>query len=176
MKLRWFLLAAVVAAPLVLGGCATPATPQAMTVQPADAGPANPRLKGSLKVASVTGGKETNPMWTSQVDNAGFKKALEDSLAGAGYLAAPGALPRYEVSAEMVSLDQPMFGLTFEVKSKVNYRLSGPGTEKRYPIEATGTATTSDAFVGVERLRIGSERSILENIKAFLRELSVFTD
>jgi hypothetical protein len=176
MKLRFLLLTAVVAAPFVLGGCATPATTQAMTVQAADVGPANPRLIGTLKVASVTGGKETNPLWTSQVDNAGFKKALEDSLLGSGYLAAPGAQPRYEVSAEMVSLSQPLFGLTLEVKSKVNYKLAGPGTDKRYPIEATGSATTSDAFVGWERLRIANERSILENIKAFLKELSAFAD
>ncbi len=46
----------------------------------------------------------------------------------------------------------------------------------RYTIEgegqsATGTATTSDAFVAIERLRIANERSVKENIKEFLRQL-----
>lgn len=176
MNLRLLLALAVSVALLALGGCATSARTEAMTVQPADIGMANARLKGSLKMGSVTGGKETNPLWTSQVDDAGFRKALEESLAGSGYLAAPGTPHRYEVSAELVSLDQPVFGLTYDVKSKVNYRLAGQGADKSYPIEATGTATTSDSMLGVERLRIANERSILENIKAFLRQLATFSN
>lgn len=174
MNLRLLVVLAVLATPLWLGGCATPATSQAMTVSSVDAGMPNPALRGALKVAAITGGKETSPLWKSQVDNAAFRKSLEDSLANSGYLAAPGAPARYEVSAELLSLDQPFLAFTMNVQSKVNYRLVGQGVDKRYPIEATGTATTSDAFVGIERLRIANERSILENIKAFLRQLATF--
>jgi len=63
---------------LYLVGCATPATQQAMTIGLADV-PAklNPSLKNNFTVVGVSGGKETSPLWTSQVDNAGFKNALE---------------------------------------------------------------------------------------------------
>ncbi len=176
MRTRLLLAAAAVAAPLVLGACASPATPQAMTVQAGEVGAINARLKGNLGVASVSGGRETNPLWASKVDDAAFRKALEDSLARTGYLAAPGAQPGYQVSAELVALKQPMLGLTFEVTSEVNYRVTGQGVDKRYPVVASGVATTSDAMIGTERLRIANERSILENIRSFLRQLSGFSD
>lgn len=157
-----------------LTGCATSATSQAMTVQPQTTSIVNPKLKNSIRVDAVNGGKDTNPLWTSQVDNAGFKKALEDSLAIAGYLAAANTSPPYTLSADLKELDQPLFGLTFDVKSSVVYKLSGNGATKDYPVNATGTASVSDAFVAIERLRIANERSIQENIKALLKELERF--
>ncbi len=167
---------AALAAALQLTGCATPATSQAMTIKPGTTAPVNPRLKGAIKVAEVTGGKDTNPLWTSQVDNAGFRKALQDSLAISGYLAPEAGGARYEVSAALVALEQPMFGLTFDVKSTVNYKLTGSGIEKSVPVSVTGTATTSDTWVAIERLRVASERSILENIKAFINQLGSLAD
>ena len=174
--MRFVIAMAALAAALQLGGCATPATSQAMTVKPGATAPVNPKLKGVVKVGEVSGGKETNPLWTSQVDNAGFRKALQDSLAISGYQAQNAGQARYEVSATLVSLDQPLFGLTFDVKSVVNYRLTGAGLDKTFPITATGTATTSDTWVAIERLRVASERSILENIKALINQLSALAD
>jgi len=174
MKLRLLLAVAVLAMPLLFGGCATPANSLAMTVSSTDAGMPNPALRSALKVVDVTGGKDTNPLWTSQVDSATFRKSLEDSLANSGYLAVGGAPARYDLSAELVNLDQDMFGFTLDVRSKVNYRIVGQGVDKRYPVDATGSATTADAMYGPTRLRIANERSILENIKAFLRQLATF--
>lgn len=174
MKKRISIALVLALSAVVLGGCATPATPQAMTVQPQANAVVNPKLKSAVRVDAVNGGKDTNPLWTSQVDNAGFKKALEDSLAIAGYLAPAGTNAAYTMSADLKELDQPLFGLTFNVKSSVVYKLSGNGGAKEYPINATGTATTSDAFVAIERLRIANERSVLENIKALLKALESF--
>src|SRR5207248_2018131 len=98
-----------------LAGCATSAAPQAMTIKPGAAAAVNAKLKGSVKLADVSGGKDTNPLWTSQVDNAGFKKALADSLAISGYLAQDPSQAKYAVSANLVSLDQPLFGFTLDV-------------------------------------------------------------
>jgi hypothetical protein len=160
---------------VVITGCATPASYQAMTVQPDAQLKPNPKLKGQISLGTVTGGKDTNPMWTSQVDNENFKKALGDSLAIAGYQPAAGQAGKYRLSAELQELDQPIIGLTFDVKSNIVYKLestdSGASFNRSIPINATGTATTSDAFVAVERLRIANERSILENIKALLKQL-----
>lgn len=161
---------------LQLAGCATSASPQAMTVKAGTTAPANAKLKGAIKLGEVTGGKETNPMWTSQVDAAGFRKALEDSLSVSGYLAADPAKATHAVSAKLAELDQPLMGFTLDVKSNVAYQLTGPGVSKTYPINAVGSATVSDAFVAVERLRISNERSILENIRQFLSQLASFSD
>jgi hypothetical protein len=166
--------AAVAAALLQLAGCATPATSQAMTVKPGTTAAVNPKLKGSIAVADVKGGKETNPLWTSQVDAAGFRKALNDSLAIAGYLAPDPATAKYKVNADLRSLEQPLVGFTLDVKSDVKYELSGAAAPRAYEIKATGSANTSDAFVAIERLRIANERSVLENIKEFINRLASF--
>lgn len=174
--LRLLCAAAGVAVVLNLVGCATSATPQAMTVKPGSTAAVNPKLKGAVKLGEVSGGKDTNPMWTSQVDNASFKKALEDSLAVSGYLANDPAKAKYAVSANLAALDQPLMGFTLDVKSNVAYQLTGSGVSRAYPVNATGSATVSDALAAVERLRISNERSILENIKEFINQLAKFTD
>ena len=145
-----------------------------MTVQPTEHAALNPKLKGAIRVESVTGGADTNPLWESKVDNDSFKKALEDSLSIAGYLAPGNSDAPYVISAALEKLKQPFIGLTFDVTSTVLYKISGNSIKKEYPVTATGTATMSDAFVGVERLRIANEKSIKENIKALLIQLQNF--
>jgi hypothetical protein len=174
--LKLLCAAAGAAVVLQLTGCAASATSQAMTVKPGSVATVNPKLKGAVKLGEVTGGKATNPMWTSQVDGASFKKALEDSLAISGYLATDPAQAKYAVSANLAELDQPFMGLTLDVKSSITYQLAGPGVTRDYPVKATGSATVSDAFMAVERLRLSNERSILENIKEFLNQLAKFSD
>ena len=174
--IRLAFAAACVAAVVNLAGCATPATSQAMTVKPGATAAVNPKLKGNVAIAQVSGGKDTNPLWTSQVDNAGFRKALHDSLNIAGYLAADPAQAKYKVSADLQSLQQPLIGFTFDVKSQVEYKVAGPSGVTPYKVNATGTASPSDAFVGFERLRIANERSVMENIKNFIDQLAKFVD
>ena len=163
-------LALGIAATLV--GCATPASFQAMTVNSGDTkSSTNEALKSQVKVRNVTGGKETNPLWTSQVDSAGFKAALEQSIANAGYQG-PSTGSKYMIDAELQDLTQPAFGLTFDVQSTVSYRVFSDAGSKTIPITAKGTATPSDTFVAAERLRLANERSIKENIKQFLDRLA----
>lgn len=61
-----------------------------------------------------------------------------------------------------------------EFKATVLYTLTGPNTDRKYPVTFTGTAGVSDAFVGTVRLRIANERSIAGNIKELLRQLGDF--
>ncbi len=164
------IIAAVAA--FLLIGCATPASQQAMTVGATDgiAAPSE-KLKGQVFVRNVTGGKDTNPLWTSQVDSQSFKAAFEQSLAAIGYKS-DSASAKYKVDAELQDLNQPGFGLTFNVQSTVAYTVSTDVTSSKVPITAVGTATPSDAFLGVERLKIANERSVKENIKAFINRLT----
>ena len=156
-----------------LTGCATSASHNAMSMGIGDI-PAklNPELKGNVNIRNVSGGQDTNPLWVSKVDNQGFKSALEQSLIAIGYMAPRGSTAKYQVDATLQDLDQPAFGLTFDVKSTVTYTISGESGEKFFPVTAIGSASISDAFIGMERMRIANERSIKENIKLFITNIS----
>lgn len=156
---------------IFLFGCATQSTSQGMTVTSLNITKINEKFKSAIAVAEVKGGKETNPLWTSQVGNEEFKKALEKSLALTGYLAKPGS-GKFTLTAELISLDQPVLGISFDVKSTVNYELKNEVETKLIPITAVGTGEFSDSWVGIERLRIANEKSIQKNISNFINALS----
>jgi hypothetical protein len=155
-----------------LGGCATPAQVNSMigvaTVQLADNSP----LKKSVQVDNVSGGQATNPLWTSQVGSPEFMQALQQSLGIQGIAAADGA--RYKLDAVLVELKQPIIGFDFTVTSTVRYTLRETATNRvafDQTITAEYTATVSDAFIGVERLRLANEGSIKNNLSKFLDQL-----
>ena len=157
----------------LLYGCATGANSVSMAVSSSESPLSiNEELKSKISVRNVSGGKETNPMMASQVDSSAFESALSQSLRASGYESI-GRLGVFFVDAELQALIQPMFGLTFDVTSTVRYTVEGQGKRKIFPITVVGTATISDAFAGYERLRIANEKSIKENIKQFLKELSL---
>jgi hypothetical protein len=154
-----------------LYGCASGANSGAMAINAADRPLAiNEELKEKTSVRNVGGGKETNPMLASQVDSNSFRSALSQSLRLASYEAIRE--PLFFIDAEIQALSQPLFGLTFDVTSTVRYTVEGQGKRKIFPITAVGTATPSDSLLGVERLKIANEKSIKENIKKFITELS----
>jgi hypothetical protein len=159
----------LISAVVVISGCATPASQQQMISQPNEVGAKiNSALVGVVSVRNVTGGQDTNPMWVSQVGTNEFRGALTESLRAYGYLAGESGKSKLIIDANLQSLSQPLLGLTFNVTSTVTYTVQRDGTLKSYPVTATGTATTSDAFIGTERMRIANERSIKENIKQFV--------
>lgn len=166
-----FLFTCVVVSTLV--GCAAPASKQAMTVNPSDiSSTKSENLKSAVSVRSVSGGKSTNPLWTSQVDNDGFKAALEESLAIAGYKASDLSKAKYFVDVELKRLDQPLVGIDFDVTSEVVYSVGSDSSKHMFPITATGTAKFSDNWVGYERLKAASEKAIKENITNFINQIS----
>jgi hypothetical protein len=163
---------AVVAAGVSLLGvsaCATPSRPEAMALAATPALTAAPGDVGyhSVTTVNVSGGSETNPLWTAQVSDADFKTALETSLAAAGYMGSEGR--PMTVTASLVDLKQPMVGLDMSVTSQIRYSVSRDGQVIfNDTVSATGTATISEAFAGTERLRLANEKSIQENIRQFL--------
>lgn len=169
MKLiRLLCAAAALIAAFQLAGCAAPPTFHAMTVKPGTTAPVNPALRAAVRVGEVHGAQESNPRWVSQVDNAAFEDALEDSLFVSGYLVRGLRGPRYEVAADLVSMEQSLSGLGYEVKSAVNYRLTGAGLDKTLAVTATGAAGLSDSWGPIEGLRMASERALQQNIRVFI--------
>jgi hypothetical protein len=170
MMIRSVTTAVAIAGLMGLAACATPSNPALMTV------PATPGLTASsgdvgyrsITTVNVSGGKETNPLWTAQVSNVAFKTALEASLAAAGYMGTEGR--PLIVTASLIELKQPFAGLDLSVTSQVRYSVEGGGrTLFDETVGATGTASMGDALIATERLKIANEKSIQENIKEFLR-------
>ena len=161
--------AAVVASLMGLAACASPSRPEFMAL-PTTAGlTAAPGDVGyhAVTTVNVSGGTETNPLWTAQVSNEDFKTALETSLAAAGYVGTEGR--PLVVTASLINLNQPLVGIDLAVTSQVRYTVTRDGQIIfDDTVSATGVGTMSDAFAAVERLRIANEKAIKENIKAFL--------
>ena len=81
-------------------------------------------LRNNVAVRDVSGGKETNPMWVSNVGNSEFEQALEGSLRDAGLLSAGKQAGKYLLTAHMQKVEQPMFGASMTVTVTVNYSLA----------------------------------------------------
>ena len=157
----------------LLAGCATPAAVEKMAVS-LPITQTNAALKNSVGVTEVTGGRETNPMWTSQVSSDSFKRALEQSLENAGMFSKIVSGGKYQLIADLTRLDQPMFGFDMTVNSTVRYSLIETQSRKEVygrVIQIGYTATVSDAFVGSERLKLANEGAINANIKALIIDL-----
>jgi hypothetical protein len=166
-------LALAAAALSLLAACAQPARVTQMAVPNviAPVVAANPELVGSMTVGEVGGGKATNPIWTSQVDNPQFKEAFERSLEFNGLLAKGTTPGRLVVTANLIELDQPLMGFAMTVTPRVAYRVVENGTTNelfREELVTPYTAQFGDSLIAVERLRLANEGAIRESIRNFL--------
>lgn len=155
-------------------GCASPAQVENMKVDEAVNITFDQNLNNSIELNQVGGGEETNPMWTSEIGNKEFEAALKSSLRSQ-YLLSRNNQAVYELSAILMEVEQPTFGLDMEVISTVRYILVEKSTNKIIfdeRIRAPYTATFGDAFIGVERLKVANEGSAKRNITKFLQKLS----
>ena len=168
MKMK--LIAAVLACGLA--SCAQAARVDQMTAMPTTALPATSGLQHAVQLNSVTGGTATNPLWMSKVGNPEFQSALSSSLGSAGLLANGDG--RYHLDAKLEALHQPMMGFDLTVHTQVHYTLTDTKAARPvfdHEINSDFTATVSDAFMAVERLRLANEGSIKKNIQTFMDQL-----
>jgi hypothetical protein len=166
-------LAACALACAGLSGCATPADPSQMSVAtaPADSN-FPPPLHQAMCVRTVSGGEDTNPMWLSKVSNADFQTALGNSLDSAGLSAATGSC-KYPVDVNLLGLSQPSIGFDMTVTAHVNYKVYDAAGKPVMleTLNSAYTATVSDAFVGVTRLRLANEGAMRTSISDFFAKL-----
>jgi hypothetical protein len=156
---------------LTTSGCATGARLESMTYtgiqKEYDSG-----LENEINILSATGGQETNPLWTSQISSIAFYAALQMSLSNQGLFSETG---EYQLSAQLVDVNQPFFGVDFTVTTSIRYTLEDREDNSILMSEiivAPYTATLGDSFLGVERLRLANEGSARENISRLLERLS----
>ena len=153
-------------------GCAAGAKPEAMSVGVSESSliTETSPLRNAVEVVSVSGGKETNPAWKSNISNEDFKSALEQSLDVNTILAKGDS--RYKLDAELVEVKQPVLGgITMTVTTTVKYVLTNAATGASVSdktVEASFKATPGDSMLGVQRLRLANEGSVRENIKQYI--------
>lgn len=175
--LRFAAHSAVISIALFLSGCATPARVDQMQVNSTLAtrtAAANSPLKESIAVKDVTGGKETNPMWISNVSSSDFSRALEASLKDSGLLSNNNQGSKYTLVAHLQKLDQPLFGASMTVTATVQYSLVERQTGKEVfarTVSMPYTAAWNDAFLGAERLKLANEGAIRVNIQQLIDAL-----
>lgn len=167
---------ALVALSVFLGGCASPARMDKMIADSRladDYADWETALRQNVSVGSVLGGEGTNPLWTSEIGNTEFREALVLSLRNAGLLKRAGTAD-YELSAMLMEVEQPLFGLNLRVITKVKYRLVEQVSRTvllEEEIVAPYTATFKDSALAVERLKLANEGSARSNIEALISRL-----
>ena len=157
-------------------GCATPARVEQMTIPSEEVVhyDGDTPLENDVTVESVTGGQDTNPLWTSEIGNDEFRQALEQSLAAANLLSPEENNAHYKLSAIMLSVNQPVIGVSMTVTTTIQYVLIDITSNKELLIEtivAPYTAKFSDALLGVERLKLANEGSARANITQLIQKL-----
>lgn len=159
---------------LLLSACASGAVPGAMVPpvsQQTLIGDTS-RLRQGIEVSGVTGGRETNPLWTSQVSNEAFSEALRQSLAIHALLSSNNA--PYRLDAQLFDMAQPLMGFNMTVRARARYRLArvaDGSVVHESEVDSSFTATAASSALGVERLRLANEGAIRENIRQFLEKL-----
>jgi hypothetical protein len=168
-------LAGLLVAAALIGGCASGSKPDAMVAQVV--APVH-KSDGDVSIA-VSGGKETTKMGASQISNEAFAQALRESIVKAGLFSSVAAEgTRYRLTSFIGKVDQPMFGFSFTVKMEVSYALKDSksgNTVWTKDINSEYTATPGQAFAGVERLRLANEGAARENIRLALTEMAALT-
>ena len=167
MKFRLNIPAASLAlAALLLGGCANPARPEAMSatlVVPAH------KSTGDVSV-TVSGGSG------AEISNDAFAQALRDSIEKSGTFAkvSPSGA-RYQLQALIGSVDHPSAGVSFTVKMDVSYSLIDSQASKALwtqTIPSEHTAHLSDALGANTRLRRAEEGAAKANIEQALTQIA----
>ena len=138
------------------------------------------RHSGAVRV-SVLGGKETNPLWKSEISSESFAEALKQAISSSGLFAAVRTDSGTDYLLEVVftDVDEPLLGgFNMTVTLTARWSLVASKTNQtvwRKDIVTPFTAGVGDAFSGVERLRVANEGAARENIKVGLEELSKVT-
>jgi hypothetical protein len=154
-----------------LAGCATGAMPESMVPPPTGFAAASP-LRGAVAMTQVSGGRETHPLWVSRVSNGDLEAAVLMALRNEGLLAAdPGQAPM-RLSVNLESVETPAIALAPSVTSRMRYVVTKDGQiVSDETVTATESAAFGDAALGVDRVRIASERSIRANIAEYFARL-----
>lgn len=129
---------------------------------------------------TTAGGAPTTVMDSSNIADADFKTAIETSITQSQVFKSvvQGKAADYELVVTIVTLDKPIFGLTFTVNLEATWVLvkqSDRSVALRKSIRSSHTATFDDAAMGVTRLRLAVEGAARKNIEQGLQEIGALS-
>lgn len=134
----------------------------------------------TVSINESVGGRETNPLWTSQVSNSAFTEALSNALTKSGVFQAviKGEGADYLLDVTILDYDQPWIGIDIDIRMKTKWELTNAKT--LVPVwsntfETIYRAKLSDALIAAERLQKANEGSVRTNIKEGIRRLSILS-
>jgi hypothetical protein len=157
----------------VLAGCsAAPTDPKAMSVSQVQL---TNQHSGNVSVVT-SGGSETSALGKSQISDADFKTAIENSILEtkifSGVVSAGDG--EYKLSAIVTNVEQPSFGFSFTVKMEAAWSLKTSDKKVVWEklIRSEHTTGSGEAFAGIKRLRLATEGAAKNNIEQAFTELS----
>ena len=123
---------------------------------------------GSLVVGEVTGGKETNPMLVSSIDNESFREALYKSILSAGLFQETllEGDEGYFLDTEIIS-QEVKSGINMSATILVRYELYKKNEHKPVWSEnifSQHEASFEETFYGVKRAQLANEGAVKDNI------------
>lgn len=156
-----------------ISACAMPATHEAMIPQLHEITKQN---NASIEVI-IDGGRDTNPLWRTQISNDVYRLALIESISKSNLFSdtTKGSKSDYQLFVNLLSLEYDGSGLDIIVTLETGWNLKRASTDKiiwRGDIISRHTATFSDAFVGITRMRLAVEGAAKTNIKDGLLRVS----
>lgn len=172
-KLSSLLLLFLCVVVALLSGCSTPAKHEGMiptTFETAG--------KHSKTVSvSVKGGQETSAIGAPRISDEAFMQALVDSITKSQTFSSvvQGKGSDYLLTVSIFGMEQPSFGLSFTVKMEAGWtlqRADNGAVVWQESIKSEHTATFSDAFAAVTRLRLATEGAARDNIAKGLAKIS----
>ena len=125
----------------------------------------------------TSGGAETGALDSSNIANADLKAAIELAVTQSQLFKriVSGNDGDYELSVRVISLSKPLFGGTFTVDMETAWSLTKVSDRlvaMRKSVKSSGTATMSDAFAAVTRLRLAVEAASRNNIEQGIKAIA----
>jgi hypothetical protein len=165
-RLKSTLLAAASLSSIFLVSCAGNMNTAALVARNATAS----HHTGQPVSTLVSGGSFSSSV-LANVSNEEFKQALECSLVQSGLFKSTGS-GGYQVAASIISIKQPMIGISMTVSMQVSYEVKrGNSVIWSRVIQSTYKAPASEALIGAVRVRKATEGAVRENIANFVRAL-----
>lgn len=172
IEIRRFVAVATCAAGVMLTGCAiAPSTPASLVPATVEAGTRHNQTV-SVNVSGVSAHGTAKSHLSDATVAEALASAIEKNKSFSQVIKGAGA--NLQLNVTLISADYPAMGLNFTVKYEMTWVLKRQdgSTAWQESIRSEGSATTSDAFAGVERVRLAAERSMSANIAQGLGKLA----
>jgi hypothetical protein len=161
---------------LALGGCASPASREAMIPVAFEVPTHHQKSVGVV----VAGGQETSAMGKSQVSDVELQQAVIAAIQQSKTFSkvVDGKNGDYILSVNVFNVSQPSFGFSFTVGVEMGWTLTRADTGAKVwqeSIKSEHTASATDAFAGTVRLRMATEGAIRNNVAKGLTKISTLS-